>query len=211
MRNQEKHEFQTDRKIQLQNAYPEYSKKAINQMIMEEWKQGKGAGSSITNRSSTLHNEVIKTLIQRIPEFDISDFPDIYEITICEYCSYCSKRLNKKKTKTTGDHFLPVVGNSKTPILSNFSYLTIPCCSECNSSKQNKNWRVFIEAKPECSENIEKLCRLDTFIYNHIVYYEVDQADYDQVKADIKKKLEELRQSTQKIKLKEIPKEQLET
>jgi hypothetical protein len=55
---------------------------------------------------------------------------------------------------------MPVVANSKTPVISNFSKLTIPCCQECNSSKANKPWREFakkIEMKGEKLENLEYL------------------------------------------------------
>jgi hypothetical protein len=196
-------EFCKTRRVQLLETFPEYSKKTIKHMISDEWKQQKGAGASITARNSTLRYEVIKTFIQRVPKFDISVSKEICDIVNSKSCSYCKKEL---KRKSTGDHFMPVVANFKTPILSNFSFLTVPCCSECNSSKTNKKWNNFAEKNKTSEEQKEKLQYLEDFIVTHIKYYRVEQHKYDELLQYMEKSLEYIRRTSEEIPIVEIDK-----
>lgn len=195
-------QFYRQRSAQLKETYPDYSKKTIKCMISDEWKQQKGAGACITARKSTLQYEVIKTLIQRVDKFDISVSQEILDIVNATSCSYCDKKL---KRKSTGDHFMPVVANSKTPILSNFSFLTIPCCQECNSSKTNKSWKEFVgKIEKIADEKVQQLQILQEFIDEHIKYYQVDQNEYDRLTQSIKEFLEVIRCSCEEMPILEI-------
>jgi hypothetical protein len=196
-------EFCKLRRVQLLETFPEYSKKTIKYMISDEWKKQKGAGASITARNSTLRYEVMKTFIQRVPKFDISVSQEICDIVNSKSCSYCNKVL---KRKSTGDHFMPVVANFKTPILSNFSFLTVPCCSDCNSSKTNKKWNIFAETNKTSEEQKEKLQYLEDFIVEHIKYYRVDQHEYEELLKYMEECLEYIRHTSEVIPIVEIDK-----
>ena len=196
-------DFYQVRSAQLREIYPGYSKKTIQYMILDEWKQQKGAGACITARKSTLQYEVIKTFIQRVDKFDISISQEICDIVNSKSCSYCDKQL---KRKSTGDHFMPVVSNSKTPMLSNFSFLTIPCCQECNSSKTNKNWKDFAIIKKVSDDKIQKLQTLQDFIDENIIYYQADQSEYHQLQKFIQEFLESIRRCSEEIPIVKIDK-----
>lgn len=195
------HEFCKLRRVQLLEMFPEYSKNTIKHMISDEWKQQKGAGASITARNSTLRYEVNKTFIQRVPKFDISVSQEICDIVNSKSCSYCNKEL---KRKSTGDHFMPVVANFKTPILSNFSFLTVPCCQECNSSKTNKKWNNFTGIKKTSDEQKQKLQYVEDFIVKHIKYYRVEQHEYDKLLKYMEDSLEYIRRVSEEIPIVEI-------
>lgn len=159
-------EFSKVRHLQIKEEHPEYRYKTIQRMISDEWRQQKGAGASITARKTTIQYEVNKTLINKIEKFDISASQEISDIVNSRSCSYCPKQL---KRKSVGDHVLPVVANSKTPLLTNFSSLTIPCCQECNSSKANKSWQEFVSLNNTASdEQKKKLELLQNFIDKNI-------------------------------------------
>jgi hypothetical protein len=194
-------EFRKVRGIQLKEQFPYYRGRTIQQMISDEWKQQKGAGASISARESTLRYQANVTLARRVPQYDVSNSKEIYNIVKCKSCSYCDKKL---KRKSTGDHFMPVVANSKKPILSNFSSLTIPCCQECNSSKANKSWREFAKMLVINDEKMQKLEFLEDFIASRIKYYRVDQAEYDKIICDIRESLERIRHACETIPILEI-------
>jgi DNA repair exonuclease SbcCD ATPase subunit len=196
-------DFYRERSAQLREIYPDYSKKTIRCMISDEWKQKKGAGACITARKSTLQYEAIKTLIQRVNKFDISISQEICDIVNSKSCSYCDKQL---KRKSTGDHFMPVVANSKTPILSNFSFLTIPCCQECNSSKTNKNWKDFAKIKNISDDKMRSLQVLQDFIDENIKHYQAEQNEYDKLLKYIQECLESIRRSCEEMLIVEIDK-----
>lgn len=194
-------EFRKVRRIQISMENPGYSPKTIQMMISDEWKQQTGSGSHITSRKTTLQYEIIRTLINRIPKFDVSKHPKVCEIVNRRSCSYCDKQLPRK---STGDHFMPVAANSKKPILSNFSHLTIPCCQQCNSSKGKKSWEEFIEMKNVSDDIIVRLRFLQNFINENIKHYSVDQQAYDDVLREIQDCLERLRQMAESIPFIEI-------
>lgn len=196
-------DFYRERSAQLREIYPDYSKKTIKCMISDEWKQKKGAGACITARKSTLQYEAIKTLIQRVDKFDISISQEVCDIVNSKSCSYCDKQL---KRKSTGDHFMPVVANSKTPMLSNFSFLTIPCCQECNSSKTNKNWKDFAHKKNISDDKMRRLQILQDFIDENIKHYQAEQNEYDKLLKYIQECLESIRRSCEEMLIVEIDK-----
>jgi hypothetical protein len=132
----------------------------------------KKIGACIVNRDSTIRYECNKAYIETIEQFKIKEqwFLDFKKKGIC---IYCNNRSVKKSS--TGDHLLPVVSNNgKKNIVTNFSNLTVPCCSECNSKKGNKNWRDFIEQN-NYIENKEILENIQNIIDINIEYYEIDQ------------------------------------
>ena len=194
-------EFRKMRRVQIQQENPECSPKHIQKRIQNEWKQQKGAGACITSRKPTLQYEVLKALINRVPSFDISPYPRVCGIVKSKVCSYCAKPL---KRKSTGDHFIPVAGNSKAPVLSNFSSLTIPCCQECNSKKGKKSWQAFAKVETIPTEQLDNLQYLQDFIDANIKYYKIDQDAYDKVLCEIMDYLERLRQATELMEFVEI-------
>jgi 5-methylcytosine-specific restriction endonuclease McrA len=195
-------EFRKMRRIQLQQQHPNYSPKIIQKIIQSEWKKERGSGSCITSRKTTLQYEVIKTLINRVSRFDISTCQKVCDIVNSKSCSYCPKHLERK---STGDHFIPVALNSKAPILCNFSFLTIPCCQECNSKKGKKTWQTFTGVTPKISaEQLENLKFLQEFIDANIKHYQIDQDAYDKVMRKITDSLERLRQATELMSFVEI-------
>lgn len=190
------HEFSKTRYLQIKEEHPEYKCKTIRQMISDEWRQHKGAGASITARKTTMQYEVNKTLINRVEKYDVSESQEISDIVNSKSCSYCDKEL---KRKSTGDHFIPVVANSKTPLLTNFSSLTIPCCSECNSSKANKTWQAFTLSKEIPEEKINNLKLLQECVDQNTTTYVVDQKQYDELSQFIQEYLEKLRCMTEQL------------
>jgi hypothetical protein len=197
-------EFRKLRRIELLDEHPEYSRKTIQHIISDEWKKKKGAGANITARKTTMQYECFKTLINRVPKFDFSKNEDICNIVNSNSCSYCPVVLPRK---SVGDHFMPVAGNSKAPILCNFSHLTIPCCQKCNSSKANKSWQEFADSNETSIDKRKKLQLLQDFIDKHIKYYAADQTEVDNILQKIQEFLRDLRHDAELISITEIENE----
>lgn len=194
-------EFRQQRRKQLMEQYPAYTPRTIQLMISDEWKQQKGSGSPITSRKTTMQYEANKTLSNRVRQYDIKSSPEICDIVNSKSCSYCDKTLNRK---STGDHFMPVAANTETPIISNFSSLTIPCCQECNSSKGNKPWQEYVKTKQISVEKVEQLELLQDLINKNIKHYSVDKEDYKTIKRMITEFLADLRHFCENIPLTEV-------
>lgn len=197
-------EYRKLRRIQLFDEHPEYSKKTIQHIISDEWKQKKGAGANITARKTTMQYEFFKTLINRVPKYDVSQHEDICNIINSNKCSYCNAYLPRK---SVGDHFMPVAGNSKVPLLCNFSHLTIPCCQKCNSSKANKSWKEFADASSTSIDNRKKLQILQEFIDKHVKYYAAEQTAVDRVLQMIQDALRNVRDAAELVPITEITEE----
>ena len=198
-------DFRKQRRTQLIEQHPSYSLRTIQSIISDEWKQQKGSGSPITSRKTTIQYEAIKTLINRTPQYDIKTSKEVCDIVNSKSCSYCNKTLNRK---SMGDHFMPVAANTETPIISNFSSLTVPCCQGCNSSKGNKPWQKFVKLKQTSPESREKLQFLQDFINKHIEQFTVDKEEYEKLKRKIGAVLEDLRQDFENIPIIKVTNEQ---
>jgi hypothetical protein len=192
--------FYKKRKLELKESFPNKNGQDIQKMIRDEWKKQNGNGACIKARVTTIQYEVIKTFIEKTPRFNISDFPNIVKIVNDKSCIYCGSDIVKKRA---GDHLIPVVSNASMPLLSNFSYLTVPCCAKCNSKKGKKHWREFVANNENCNKNIDKLNTLQEFIDTHIVYYEIDIEKYKDIVKTIQSSLETIRVMSQDISINE--------
>lgn len=184
-------EFYRLRKSELLEQNPKLKTKQYQKTIRKEWKQKDGNGSSLLNRLGTLRYEVIKGLIERIEQYDISEIDWIQDIVNKKQCMYCDREI-ANRFRNKGDHFYPVVPKNNEFILTNFSDLKIACCADCNSAKGNQNWSDFI-LKKNYTKNKEVLERLQTFIEENKKLYRFSKEDYDKIEKHLSDALESAR------------------
>lgn len=99
----------------------------------------------ITGRISSLTNSFVNGVIPVInpTEEQVNDALAALGMENGIKCAYCGGRY------TEWDHFHPLVVDKKpSGHISEINNL-VPCCSVCNSSKGNKDWKVFMKGKPE--------------------------------------------------------------
>ena len=149
------------------------------------------SGQNITQRSSTLFYECFKSIIERVPQYDVSKINWIQHKLKDNHCIYCCKIIKNNDLKKTGDHFIAVVSKNKQ--FSNFSDLRLPCCITCNSKKGNMTWQLFIDKNREFVQNQEFLTSLQAFIDDHIVEYYISDLDIIFLKQDINDLLSNLK------------------
>lgn len=202
-RSAEYNSFVCVEKARLRALFPHYSKRTIQRMANDEWRANKGCGSGIRGRRGTLKYEVNKGIIERVPQHDMTQYPDIQEVISKKECIYCTKPL-KNASKKKGDHIFAVQADSDKPILSNFSAFTMPCCSECNTSRGNKPIKEFVNSNPQYKTNIVTIDRILSIVDEHIVMYEADQEKYDEIVRYIEDALIHIRHMTQNIPIRPI-------
>ena len=98
--------------------------------------------SGIRARKSTSIYEVCKEL-SRVPSNQPSTADKIKRKELLGYedncCAYCSKHIGKVNDRN-GDHFYPMVHNSRPTKYCDDFWNRVPCCKECNSSKTGKTF-----------------------------------------------------------------------
>ena len=100
---------------------------------------------NISGRISSLTNSFVNGVIPVIEptEDEVKDALRDLGMEDGIVCAYCGGRY------TEWDHFYPLVkGKKPSGNISEINNL-VPCCSVCNSSKGNQDWRVFMNRKPE--------------------------------------------------------------
>lgn len=175
------HEFIKTLKPSLVEQFPEYSKGHIHKIAIEEWKKSeRGASASIISRLGTMKYEFNKTLILRIPQYNMCQHDVWREFCEKNKCIYCNKSLKSRRNKSKGDHFLAVQSNSDAPLITNFSAFTMPCCVDCNTSRGKKDVFSFIQGDITRQCNKELLQTVKTIIDMNIEYYNVaDKSEYE--------------------------------
>jgi hypothetical protein len=195
--------FMRAEKERLRGLFPHYSKSLIRNMANEEWKANKGCGSGIRARRGTLKYEVNKGLIERVPQHDMTQYPDVQMVITKKECIYCTRTL-RNASKKKGDHIFAVQADSDKPILSNFSAFTMPCCQDCNTSRGNKPIKEFVNSNPKYKTNEAIFDRIHSIVNEHIMMYEADQEKYDETVRYIEEVLVQIRYMTQNIPIKQV-------
>lgn len=199
----EYHAFMASEKKRLRDIHPHYSTSTIASIARDEWKATKGCGSSIKSRYGTIKYEINKALIERVPQYDMSQHEDIQKIFVDGKCVYCQKQLHSR-TKGKGDHILPVQAKSCKPVLTNFSAFTMPCCVACNTSRGNKPLKEFVNSNSKYKSNMHIFDRFETIMSDSIVHYEADPEEYDACLEYSRKALEHICMLSQKITIKQV-------
>lgn len=97
---------------------------------------------TIKSRTSTVAKSLATSIIPRINPTEeeleqVKKFFSNRDGTL--QCAYCSG------IATEWDHFHPLVRDSKPTGYITDIYNLVPCCSKCNGSKGNKDWRDWLE------------------------------------------------------------------
>lgn len=185
----------------LKNKFPHYSYQTLRSMANDEWKNTTGCGAGITNRLATLKYEVKASLIKRIPKFDITLFSDtIIALHKSHMCIYCNTHV---KRKGKGDHIIAVQGDAhgQSHVFSNFSSLTFPCCSSCNTARGNKEVLEFVKSDVKYQNNMTAIHEIVDTITNNIEYYdyEVDMEKLRELETFIAASLEHMRTTVESM------------
>jgi hypothetical protein len=195
---EEYNRFMVKETARLRLLFPQYSKATIRRMAGDEWRANKGCGSGIKNRYATLKYEVNKSLIERVPQHDMKQYPDIYTAITRKQCIYCDRSL-RRVSRTKGDHVFAVQADSSKPILTNFSAFTMPCCADCNSSRGNTPLKEFLMSDPKYQTNADIFDKILDIVDKNVVHYKADQSKYDDLLEYIQRSLEHIRHLTQHI------------
>lgn len=193
--------FLAEEKERLRNLYPNKTKGDLQNMARLNWKQTKGSGAEITKRYGTMTNAVKKSLIARVPQFDMSQYKnDVENMLVRKKCIYCDATLRKKFSKDKGDHIFPVQDEStELPILHNFSAFTVPCCVDCNTTRGNTPIKDFLKAE-KYQTNLKWFEEtLFPIINANKKYYKVDEASFNHIIQGIYYDLERTRRLTEEL------------
>ena len=112
---------------------------------------------SMRQRVSSITNAFVNAVIpvQKPKDEEILEALSILGMTVDNVCcAYCGD------PKTTWDHLRPLVLNRRpTGYISEIGNL-VPCCSTCNSSKRNENWRKWMLGGAENSPTVRQVADL---------------------------------------------------
>lgn len=192
------HQFMAIEKQKLREMYPHFSSKTISSMARDLWKANKGCGSGITARNGTLKYEVNKGLIERVPQHDMSQYPEIRAVVTRKECVYCTRPV-RSVSKKKGDHIFAVQADSTKPILTNFSAFTMPCCTDCNNSRGNKPLMEFVLSDEKYQNNMEFFHKTMEIVKENVEYYEADQGMYVKINEFIQYATAHIRHLTQNV------------
>ena len=200
----EYHKFMAAESARLQILHPHYTKSTIRNMARDEWRSNQGCGSTIRNRFSTLRYEINKALIERVPQHNMKQYEEIFNILKKKECMYCMKKLRKTTKKGSGDHFFAVQADSSRAILTNFSALTIPCCFECNNSRGKKPVKDFTMSDQKYQSNVRVLKQIEEIVQKNLVEYEADTDEYKDLLEYTQDALDQIRTKAQRLTIRKI-------
>lgn len=160
-------------------------------------------GSNIIARNGTMLYEYGKALHTQIPQFSKDNYPVwLIELINKKECIYCNCNI-KSNNKTKGDHLDSIICNKKPRQLNNFSNFTLPCCSNCNSSKGKLTWEEFLNKNSKLKTNIkcENFKKIDNFIQNNIIYWYYDDSEFENIESETTDFLQYIADKVKNIKL----------
>jgi len=108
----------------------------------------KTLGRNIRGRVSSLRNAVAKDIIAMIPHRQLSDSEldkraEILQLDkVGNKCVYCSINV-----ASTIDHVIPLVVEKYPSGFGDNLWNTVPCCNQCNSSKNGKDLLQWLGGK----------------------------------------------------------------
>lgn len=117
-------------------------------------KKQEAIGSNITNRSSTLRNDIAKALnfpIRQLPPNESQLRNSL--LTLDGMCEYCEIR---PASKGKGDHFYSVILKGYPSEYCDDLWNLVPACSTCNSSKGGRHWELWLSSKSEGNPILKK-------------------------------------------------------